>query len=235
VDFLNARFPGARIIDGVRCGSRQGVGPIETVIRLGTEEGTKEMLATTAAHFDKGFELNNFAWVTCNWEMFLVEARRIYGYKGRNGLDGLVIWFSEMRKRWLKAKFITQGEVGLLWREQFKNNDSINYRFVQRGSGVCGSDPDKEIRWFMNKGFRLALLSNHTTDSPEKVINFTHYDLEAQEPPDPKPGEAIRNWSLMNRINQKGTRPQDTPIRIEQLKPNEQTIIEQRYPQLINN
>jgi hypothetical protein len=48
VDFMNARFPGARMIDGDRCGSRQGVGPIETVIRLGTEEGTKEMLAVRA-------------------------------------------------------------------------------------------------------------------------------------------------------------------------------------------
>ena len=36
------------------------------------------------------------------------------------------------------------------------NNDDINYRFVQRGSGVCASDPDIEIRWFMNKDFRLA-------------------------------------------------------------------------------
>ncbi len=82
------------------------------------------MIATTAAHFDKGFELNNFAWVTCNWEMSLVEARKIYGYKGRNGLDGLVIWFTEMRKRWPEAKCITQGEFGLLWREHFKSNDA---------------------------------------------------------------------------------------------------------------
>jgi hypothetical protein len=76
--------------------------------------------ALTTAHFDKGYELNNFAWVTCNWEMSLVEARQIYGYKGRNGLDGILIWFSEMRKRWPDAQMITQGEFGLLWREHFK-------------------------------------------------------------------------------------------------------------------
>ena len=50
------------------------------------------MLATTAAHFDTGFALNNFAWVTCIWELCLVEGRKIYGYNGRNGMDGMEIW-----------------------------------------------------------------------------------------------------------------------------------------------
>ena len=234
IDFLNATYPGARVIDQVRCGSRQGVGPIETVIRLGTEQGTKEMLTTTAAHFDKGFKLNDFAWVTCIWELCLVEGRKIYGYKGRNGLDGLVIWLSEMRRRWPEAKCITQGEFGMLWREHFKNNDNLNYRFVQRGSGICGSDPDMEIRWFMNKDFRLALLRNFKAKSGEKLIDFTRYDLKAQEPADPKPGQHTRNWSLLNRLNQKGIRPQDKPIPIGQLNTDEQAIIKRRYPELIN-
>jgi len=235
VDFLNARFPGARIINGVRCGSRQGVGPIETVIRLGTDQGTKEMLATTATHFDKGFKLNGFAWVTCTWELCLVEGRKIYGYKGRNGMEGLDIWLSEMRRRWPEAKCITLGEFGLLWRKQFKNNDNLNYRFVQRGSGICGSDPDLEIRWFMNKNFRLALLKNWKDNTKEKVIDFTRYDLPAREPDDPKPGQIIRNWSLINRLNQKGIRPQDKPIPIEQLNADEQKIIKQHYPELFND
>ena len=225
VDFLNARYPGARIIDNARCGSRQGVGPIETVLRQGTELGTKEMLATTAAHFDKGFELNGFAWVTCTWELCLVEGRKIYGYKGRNGLDGLVVWLSEMRRRWPEATCITHGEFGMLWRKQFKNNDNINYRFVQRGSGICGSEPEMEIRWFMNKDFRLALLRDWQANTPQKVIDFTRYDLEAHEPVDPKPGQHTRNWSLMNRLNQKGVRPQDKSIPIGKLNADEQEII----------
>ena len=233
VDFLNARFPGAREINEIRCGSRQGVGPIETVLRQGTEQGTKEMLATTAAHFDTGFALNDFAWVTCIWELCLVEGRKIYGYDGRNGLDGLVIWLSEMRRRWPEAKCITQGEFGMLWREQFKNNDSLDYRFVMRGSGVCGSEPEMEIRWFMNKDFRLALLRNWQDDTPEKLIDFTRYDLEAQEPADPTPGQHTRNWSLLNRLNQKGVRPQDKPIAIGQLNADERTVIKRRYPELI--
>lgn len=233
VDFLNARYPGARIIDNLRCGSRQGVGPIETVLRQGTELGTQEMLATTAAHFDKGFELNGFAWVTCTWELCLVEGRKIYGYNGRNGLDGLVIWLSEMRRRWPEAKCVTHGEFGMLWRKHFKNNDNIDYRFVQRGSGICGSEPELEIRWFMNKDFRLALLRDWQANTAEHAIDFTRYDLEAHEPADPKPGQHARNWSLMNRLNQKGVRPQDTPLPIGQLNADELALIKRWYPQLI--
>ncbi|MCP4313965.1 MAG: DUF3863 domain-containing protein [Bacteroidetes bacterium] len=232
MDFLSAKYPGGREIDGQWCGSRQGVGPIETVIRLGTEPGTKEMLACTATHFDKGFELNDFAWVTCIWEMSLVEARKIYGYKGRNGLEGMVIWLSEMRRRWPEAKCITQGEFGMLWREQYKSNDQINYQFVQRGSGVCGSDPDLEIKWFMNKDFRLAFERNWKENKPEKVIDFTRYDLKAQEPADPQPGKHSRNWSLMNRLNQKGVRPQDVPIPMGQLNEDDRALIKRRYPEL---
>jgi len=32
----------------------------------------------------------------------------------------------------------------------------VDYRFVQRGTGIGGSDADKEIRWFMNRDFRLC-------------------------------------------------------------------------------
>jgi hypothetical protein len=137
-----------------------------------------------------------------------------------------------MRRRWPEAKCITHGEFGMLWREQFKNNDSLNYRFVMRGSGVRGSEPDMEIRWFMNKDFRLALLRNWKANTPEKIIDFTRYDLPASEPKDPKPGQNTRNWSLMNRLNQKGTRPQDKPIDIIQLNTDEQKIIKRRYPEL---
>lgn len=232
VDFLCARIPGSRLVDGVRHRSRQGVGPIETVIDMGTELGTKAMIATTAAHFDDGFGKNGFAWVTCGWELGLVEARKIYGYGGRNGMEGLHVWLTETRKRWPDAKLVTQGEFGLAWREHFKDNEKIDYRFVQQGCGVRGSEADLEIRWFMNKDFRLALLKNTKDGGPEKVIDFTRYDLPAKEPADPGPGVHARNWSLMNRLNQKGTRPQDKPVSIEELTPEEREVIKLRYPEL---
>lgn len=230
VDFLTARLSGIGKGDIY---SRQGVGPIETVLFQGTELGTKEMIATTAAHFDTGFALNKFAWVTCIWELCLVEGRKIYGYNGRNGMDGLAIWLSEMRRRWPEAKCITQGEFGMLWRSQFKNNDRLNYRFVLSGSGVRGSEPEMEIRWFKNKDFRLALLSYRKEQSSEKVIDFTRYDLKVKEPADPSGGQPIRNWSLMNRLNQKGTLAQDKPINIDELNENEKAIIKSRYPQFV--
>jgi hypothetical protein len=230
VDFLTARIPGARMVNGERHRSRMGVGPIETVLWLGTGEGTRQMLHTTATHFDDGFKRNGFAWVICGWEMGLVEARKIYGYKGRNGMEGLHIWLTETRKRWPEAKFITMGEFGELWRAHYKNNDEIDYRFQQRGSGIRGSIADLEIRWFMNKDFRLALQRNWKKNGTEEVIDFTRYDLPAQEPVDPTPGKHSRNWSLMNRLNQKGTRAEDQPIPFHELSAEDQAFIRKRLP-----
>jgi hypothetical protein len=85
----------------------------------------------------------------------------------------------------------------------------------------------------MNKDFRLALLRNWQDNTPEKLIDFTRYDLKAQEPADPTPGQHTRNWSLLNRLNQKGVRPQDKPIAIGQLNADELAVIKRRYPELI--
>ncbi len=90
-----------------------------------------------------------------------------------------------------------------------------------------------EIRWFMNKDFRLALLRDWKAGTPEKLIDFTRYDLKAKEPNDPKPGQNTRNWSLLNRLNQKGTRKQDKPLDIGQLNATEKALIKRRYPELI--
>lgn len=60
MDFLAARREGFK--DGFN--SRMGVGPIETLGAYGKLTGLTEMLHTTSLHFDRGFELNGFAWVT---------------------------------------------------------------------------------------------------------------------------------------------------------------------------
>ena len=210
-DFLAARREGFK--DGFN--SRMGVGPIETLSKYGLELGLKEMLHTTAIHFDRGFELNGFAWVTNCWEVSLPI-----------DVTGLTNWLSEIKKRWPDVKFITQGEFGLIWRKHYRDN-SFNYRFEEIGSGIGGSDADKEIRWFMNKGFRLALLSDLNTDNSETVIDFTRYDLPAKEP-----SEMTRRWSLMGDINQKQTRPQDKPVLLNQLPEEMKTIIKTIYPKL---
>jgi hypothetical protein len=229
VDFLCARIAGSKMVDGERWRSRQGVGPIETLLDMGTERGHKAMMATTASHFDDGFKRNGFGWVTCGWEMSLVEARKIYGYGGRNGMEGLSLWLTEIRKRWPDAKLITQGEFGERWRAHFKTNEKLDYQFVHRGCGIRASQEELEIRWFMNTDFRLALLHNWKENGTPKVIDFTRYDLTAKEPSD---DQHSRNWSLMNRINQKGSRPQDQPIPLKELTAEEQALIQRHYPEL---
>lgn len=214
VDFLAARRPG--FADGFN--SRMGVGPIETIGKYGPKIGLQEMMHTTAEHFDKGFKLNGFAWVTSCWELSLPI-----------DVSYLTDWLNAIKKRWPNVKFLTQGEFGMIWRKHYKTN-SFNYMFEEKGSGIGGSDKNKELYWFMNKTFRLAILRDLKSDS-EKVIDFTRYDLSAKEPAS---GKSIRNWSLMGEINQKQTRPRDTPVPINQLSGKNKSIIREYYPELFS-
>ncbi len=214
-DFLAARRAG--FADGFN--SRLGVGPIETVRNLGPETGLRQMMAATAVHFDDGFARNGYAWVTSCWEACLV--------KDFGGLDVLTRWLEGIRRRWPGAACVTQGEFGLAWRRTFPDNAGVDLRFRARGTGIQGSDADQEIRWFMNRDFRLALLREWRTGGPERVIDLTRYDLDAHEP------EGIsRNWSLMNRLNQKGTRPRDRPVPFEALAADDRDFVLRRLPEL---
>jgi hypothetical protein len=211
-DFLAARREGFK--EGSK--SRLGVGPIETIANFGPEVGLRQIIATTAVHFDQGFALNKFAWVTNCRELCLVPA---IGH-----LECLTAWLKAIRSRWPDARCITQGEFGELWRKEFKNNDNINLRFVQQGRGIGGSDKDKEIRWYMNKEFRLAILEDPAS-STERVIDFALYSIPAEEPAD-----MTRRWSLMGVLNQKQTRPQDTPVPFNRLSQQYRQAIPKRYP-----
>jgi len=166
------------------------------------------MMHTTAIHFDKGFQLNGFAWVTNCWELTLPY-----------DAEDITLWLQAIKKRWPDVKCITQGEFGLIWRKHYKQN-TFNYRFEETGSGIGGSDKDKKIRWYMNRDFRLALLSA-ADGSNKKVIDFTRYDLPAKEPV----SGSTRNWSLMGGINQKGIRPQDKPVTPDALSSDYKAII----------
>ena len=210
-DFLAARRVG--FAEGFN--SRMGVGPIETLGKYGQKIGLEEMLHTTSIHFDRGFELNGFAWVTNCWELCLPF-----------DVAELTSWLSEIKKRWPDVKFITQGEFGLIWKSHYKNN-KFNYRFEETGSGIGGSDADIRIRWFMNKDFRLAILQNYKLNTPETVIDFTRYGVPVNEPL-----EMTRRWSLMGEINQKQTRPQDKPIPLSTLPKEMKSAINNYYPNL---
>ncbi len=210
-DFLASRR------DGFSGGfnSRLGVGPIETVGNLGSVAGHKEMMDTTAMHFDRGYALNSFAWVTAIWEISI----------GHD--EDLTYWLQAVRDRWPDTKVLTEGAFGLEWRAHNSSNAAINYRFDARGTGAPGSEKNLEIEWFMNREFRLALLRDWVKNSPWMAIDFTRYDLKAEEPQGLQ-----RDWSLMNVLNQKGTRPQDRPVHLRQLSAENQRIIYARYPEL---
>ena len=213
MDFLAARRDG--FADGFN--SRMGVGPIETLHAYGKLVGLTQMMHTTAVHYDRGFELNGFAWVTNCWELSLPI-----------DVSGLKDWLNEIKRNWPDVKFITQGEFGLLWREHYKDN-SFNYRFEQKGSGIGGSDYNLKISWFMNKDFRLAITKDWQRNGRENVIDFTNYTQKAEEP-----ANMTRKWSLLGEINQKQSRPQDKPKPINELSPVAISLIKKHYPYLLD-
>jgi hypothetical protein len=67
--------------------------------------------------------------------------------------------------------------------------------------------------------------------TPWKVIDFTRYDLSAREPADPDPQHPVRNWSLLNNINQKGLRQQDRPVLFTELPQESQEFIHHALPE----
>jgi hypothetical protein len=212
-DFLTARREGFQ--GGFN--SRMGVGPIETVGNLGKVAGRKEMMDTTAVHFDRGHALNGFGWVTGIWEVSV----------GHD--EDLTYWLQNIHDRWPDTQVMTEGAFGLEWRKHTPSNALLNYRFDEKGTGAPGSEKNLEIEWFMNREFRLALLHDWTTNSPAMAIDYTRYDLKAEEP-----RGLQREWSLMNVLNQKGMRPQDKPKRLSQLSADDQRRIFARYPELKN-
>ena len=216
-DFLAARRQGQDWAKSQR--SRMGVGPIETIGWFGPEVGLAQMVETSAAHFDTGVELNGWGWVTNCWEVSLVPQ---IGH-----LDVLTRWAKRIRERWPDAECLTLGDFGNAFRAQRPDNGDLRYRFVQRGTGIGGSDLPLEVRWFMCREFRLALLRSWRAPETERVIDFTRYDLPAREP-----RELTRRWSLLGRINQKQTRPQDAPVPLSELTADETALILRRFPEL---
>ena len=227
MDFICARQSGSNGHAITGYNSRRGVGPIETYVGWGIDLGNREVMHTQSIHFDKGFEFNKFGWVTNIW-----EAQMVYEFGKDFICEALETWVRDTKMRWPDTHFVTFGEFGNLWREHYKNNNDLNYRFVEKGSGLGDSYNNLEIKWYMNQEFRLALLRDWHKDKPEHVIDFTRYDLPFHEPTDATPENPIKDWSLINRINQKGLRPQDQPILLKELKPDEKELIAKYYPEL---
>jgi hypothetical protein len=212
--------------------SRRGVGPIESYGDWGLDIGHYSVMHTQAIHFDRGFELNGFGWIPNIWEAALVKIAERKNWDDTLAYRALDKWTSGTVQRWPDVKFITFGEYGEIWRNHYRDNTRWNYRFEEKGLGIGNSWGNQEIKWYMNREFRLATLRNWHKNTPEMVVDFTRYDFPAKEPADPSPEKPVKDWSLMNRINQKGVRPQDTPVLLSELKNDEKDLISRYYPEL---
>ncbi|HCD99737.1 MAG TPA: DUF3863 domain-containing protein [Armatimonadetes bacterium] len=219
VDFLAARRAGT----GPGFNSRLGLGPIEALYQgnMPIAQGLFEMMETASAHYDRGFQLNGFGWCTLAWEASLL------GQFGDRTPE-FEKFLREAAARWDGLRVVSMGEFAEAFRREYKDNSGLVYRFLQRGTGVFGSDAELEIRWHMDRRLRLAILRDWTERSPWKVIDLTRYDLPAKEPERPQ-----RDWSLMNRINQKGLRPQDKPRPFEELAPEDREYAREAYEGLL--
>jgi hypothetical protein len=226
MDFICARRSGALGHEITGYNSRRGVGPIETYIGWGLDLGHREVMHTQAIHFDSGFERNGFSWVTNIW-----EAQLVHEFGKEFICSALERWVSDTKLRWPDTHFVSFGEFGAIWRDQHKTNQDWNYSFTERGCGLGDSYNNLEIEWYMNPKLRLARLRDWHMQTPWKVIDFTRYDLPAREPADPDPQHPIRNWSLLNNINQKGLRPQDQPVLFTELPQKEQEFIHLALPE----
>lgn len=236
VDFLCAQTSGG--VWGTTpfngAASRRGVGPIESYGDWGIEIGHLSVMHTQSLHFDRGFALNGFGWIPNIWEAALVKIPERKNWDETFALRALEKWVGGTVERWPDVKFVTFGEYGEIWRNHYQDNNQWNYRFEEKGLGIGNSWGNEEIKWYMNKSFRLATVRNWHKNTPARVIDFTRYDLPAQEPADPSPQHPVKDWSLMNRMNQKNLRPQDNPVLIRELRTDDKELIARYYPELFS-
>jgi hypothetical protein len=194
-----------------------GVGPIETIRDLGPAPGAAEQLHATAQHFATGAALNNGeAFVSSIWEISLPI-----------NTSYLTAWLAAVRGQWPDAQMLTHGEFGERWRGLHAAND-FNLTFVEVGSGIGGSDADKELTFYANRAFRLVLLRNLTDAGAGNVVDLTRYDLPAAEP-----ANLTRSWNLMNEINMKQSRGAvDAPRALAQLSDEDKAVVRAWLPGL---
>jgi thioredoxin-related protein len=236
IDFFAGRLRGM----GKDGNSRLGIGPIETNAYYGTKLGLLQMMHVSDAHFnDQTVAENGYGFLTVNWELTL------FAWLDPNYLPN---WLKAIRAKYPDTQMLNLGEFGDKWRTHNPDNSRINLKLVQRGNHMPSeeegkkitpkyrfypliSQPEMEIRWYFNKDFRFATLQNWKENGPKLVMDYTRYDKPYKEPS----GNVIeRHWDILDIINQKESRPQDTPKPFAELPKAEQEKILKWYPELKN-
>ena len=142
--------------------------------------------------------------------------------------EDLTWWLQAVRERWPDTRVMTEGAFGLEWRKHTPNNDTLNYRF----------DAKRHRRPRLRKGTRNPVV-HESRVPPRAAARLDHnqrphgHRLHPLRPQSRRSRTTLqREWSLMNVLNQKGTRPQDKPTRVQDLSPENQHLIYSRYPDL---
>ena len=199
VDLVAARTAGM----SPEFNSRLGLGPIETLHRLPRADALTELHATSAAHLnDRNIERNGLGWLTVNYEISEI-ARGLS--VDRTMLDAWSGWLGDLRDRWPDLRMPTIAEFGEAWRTRHPDNEDLAYLLQQTGSGVQASRAGETVTWFMTADFRLGVVADAEGVA---VFDYTAYHDVPAEPTE----LGDRRWSLLGEINQKQTRPQDTPV-----------------------
>ena len=241
VDGWTVDFFAARNEPGLSYNSRVGIGPIETHAYYGPILGLREIMHVTHTHFnEETVKQNGYGFLTVNWELGL------FSYLGPK--DYLPNWLKAVRNKYPDTQMLNLGEFGEKWREHNPDNSRLNLKFVERGNGDMPTleeglkispnkykfdagifCPQKEIRWYFNKDFRLATIQNWKENGPTLVMDYTRYNQPYKEPS----GNVIeRHWDILDMINQKQSRPQDKPKPFSELPKEEQEKVLKWYPEL---
>ena len=178
--------------------SRIGLGPIETLGNMGPDEGLRELRATTEAHYEHSHARNPFSWLTTCYETALFTQNPHIAHATR--------WLAWLSARWPAVRCLPLADLAAELRAQHPTNDTLRYELRQRGSGIGATRPEEEITWYMNKAFRLGVLTDAA--GAQSVFDYTRYTRDYAEPR----GLGERNWGILDQLNQKQSRPQDHPI-----------------------
>ncbi|RKN39490.1 DUF3863 domain-containing protein [Streptomyces hoynatensis] len=221
VDLLAARHvpgrpgaPGAAGGEGA-VSSRMGTGPIETLHRMPLDLALRALRATSAAHLgERNVARNGLGWLTTNYEIAEV-ARGLAVDPGV--LRAFGSWLRWLGETWPDLGCPTMAEFGEEHRARHQDNEGLRYLLQQEGSGIGASAAGERVTWFMTGGYRLGVADTVRPGSARAarraaagpvVFDHTGYRLPPAEPQ----GLDERNWSLLGELNQKRTRPQDTPV-----------------------
>lgn len=183
-DLVTARF----LLEEEGQDCRMGVQPIETVMRFGYEVGLRQMKLTADRYLRDNYTNLPFVWITNQLEPSVIFFDDDCARATRD-------WLAYLAETYPDLKLLSTDRFADRFMQTFPDNESLNYNFRYRGTGISGSDPAEEMLWWMNKDYRLGVLRS---GGGCRVIDYVSYKDAPPEPEGPQ-----SNWSLPAILSQK--------------------------------